>query len=49
MVTTSNEFIYIISFYVYTVSKTFFHADELNLTVIHVLYIWTLFLLLNTF
>jgi hypothetical protein len=44
-----KEFLYIISFNVYTVSKTLFDATELNLSVSHFRYIWTLFLLLNTF
>jgi carbohydrate-binding DOMON domain-containing protein len=34
---------------IYTVSKTFFDATELNYTVSNVLYIWTLFLLLSKF
>jgi hypothetical protein len=49
VVTLCNELLYIISFDLYTVSKTFFDAPWQNLTVTPVLYIWTLFLLLNTF
>jgi hypothetical protein len=44
-----NELHYIISFNLYTLSKTLFHATEDNLPVSHFRYIWTLFLLLNTF
>jgi hypothetical protein len=49
LVTLCYELLYIISFDQYTVSKTFFDATQQNLTVSHVLYIRTLFLLLNTF
>jgi hypothetical protein len=44
-----NEYLYIISFDVYTVSKTLFDANEHNISVSHFRYIWTLFLLLKTF
>jgi hypothetical protein len=46
---TLNEFLYIISFDLYTLSKNLFHATEYKLSVSHFRYIWTLFLLLNTF
>jgi hypothetical protein len=52
MVTPSNplkEELYIISFELYTLSKTLFHVTEHNHSVSHFRYIWTLFLLLNTF
>jgi hypothetical protein len=44
-----KEFQYIFSFNVYTLSKTLFDTNEHNLSVSHFRYIWTLFLLLNTF
>jgi hypothetical protein len=46
---TLNELLYIISFEPYNLSKTLFHATEDNLSVSHFRFIWTLFLLLNTF
>jgi hypothetical protein len=48
LVTLCNEILYIICFDLYTVSMTLYDATKFNLTVTHVLYIWTLFLLLNT-
>jgi hypothetical protein len=47
--TLCNEILYNICFDLYTVSMTLYDADKFNLTVTHVLYIWTLLLLLNTF
>jgi hypothetical protein len=44
-----KEFLCIISFHVYTVSKTLFDATEHNLSFSHFRFIWTIFLLLNTF
>jgi hypothetical protein len=49
LVRLCKQFLYIISFDEYTVSKTLFDATEPNLSVSHFRYIWTLFLLLNTF
>jgi hypothetical protein len=43
MVTRCNELLYIISFDLYTVSKTFFEATQHSLTVSHDLFIWTQF------
>jgi hypothetical protein len=46
MVTPSNilnELLYIISFDLYTLSKTLFHAKADNLSVSHFCYIWTIF------
>jgi hypothetical protein len=45
----SNELLYIISFVLYTLSKTLIHATEDNLSLSHFRFFWTLFLLLNTF
>jgi hypothetical protein len=44
-----DEILYSICFDQYTVSMTLYDANKFNLTVTHVLYIWNLFLLLNTF
>jgi hypothetical protein len=49
VVTLCNELLYIISFDLYTLSMTLYYATEHNLSVSHFLYIWSLFLLLNTF
>jgi hypothetical protein len=51
MVTSSkslNEELYIISFNLYTLSMTLFHATH-SISVSHVLYIWIKVLLLDTF
>jgi hypothetical protein len=49
LVTPRNKLLYIICFYMYTLSKTLFHVTEHNHSVSHFRYIWTQFLLLNTF
>jgi hypothetical protein len=49
LVTRCNELLYIISFDLHTPSMTPFDATEHNLLVSHLRFIWTLFLLLNTF
>jgi hypothetical protein len=49
IVTLCNELLYITSFDLYTLSMTLFDATEHNLTVSLFRYIWTQFLLLNTF
>jgi hypothetical protein len=48
-VTLCYVLLYIINFDLYTFSITLFDATEHILSVSHFRYIWTLFLLLNTF
>jgi hypothetical protein len=49
MVTPRNELLYIISFDLYSLTKTLFHVTEHNHSVSHFRSIWTQFLLMNTF
>jgi hypothetical protein len=47
--TLYNELLYIINFDLYTVSMTLFESTEQNITFSHVIYIWILIFLLNTY
>jgi hypothetical protein len=49
LVRLCNELLYIISFDLYTLSMTLLDATEHYISVSYILYIWTLFLMLNTF
>jgi hypothetical protein len=49
LVSLCNELLYIINFDLYTVCMNLFETTEHNVTCSHVIYIWTLILLLNTF
>jgi hypothetical protein len=48
LITLCNELLYIINFELYTVSMTLFESTEHNVTCSHVIYIWTLIILLKT-